>query len=66
MKFRASLKSCGLSSSGFNENEFVVSGGLGLYELRDLADLELEHPDVSTIGGYVTAELGRLPAKESK
>ncbi len=46
-----------------NENEFVVSGGLGLYELRDLADLELEHPDVSTIGGYVTAESGRLPAK---
>ena len=26
-----------------NDNEFVVDGGLGLYELRDLAGLELEN-----------------------
>jgi len=29
--------------------------------LRDLAGLELESPDVSTIGGYVTHLLGHLP-----
>jgi CBS domain containing-hemolysin-like protein len=44
-----------------NENEFVVAGGLGLYELRDLADIELENADVSTVGGYVTQLLGHLP-----
>jgi len=44
-----------------NENEFMVAGGLGLYELRDLAGLELENADVSTIGGYVTQLLGHLP-----
>jgi CBS domain containing-hemolysin-like protein len=44
-----------------NEDEFVVAGGLGLYELRDLADIELENADVSTIGGYVTQLLGHLP-----
>ena len=44
-----------------NENEFIVAGGLGLYELRDLAGLELENADVSTIGGYVTQLLGHLP-----
>lgn len=44
-----------------NENEFVVDGALGLYELRDLAGLELESADVSTIGGYVTHLLGHLP-----
>jgi Mg2+/Co2+ transporter CorC len=32
-----------------------------LYELRDLAGLELESADVSTIGGYVTHLLGHLP-----
>lgn len=44
-----------------NENEFVVDGSLGLYELNDLAGLELESTDVSTIGGYVTHLLGHLP-----
>lgn len=44
-----------------NENEFSVDGALGLYELRDLAGLELESADVSTIGGYVTHLLGHLP-----
>jgi CBS domain containing-hemolysin-like protein len=44
-----------------NENEFVVDGTLGLYELHDLAGLELESADVSTIGGYVTHLIGHLP-----
>ncbi len=44
-----------------NADEFVVKGALGLYELSDLADLALENPDVSTIGGYVTHVLGHLP-----
>jgi Mg2+/Co2+ transporter CorC len=44
-----------------NEDEFVADGGLGLYELRDMAGLELDGADVSTIGGYVTHLLGHLP-----
>ncbi|MGI8889787.1 MAG: hemolysin family protein [Chthoniobacterales bacterium] len=44
-----------------NDAEFMVDGGLGLYELRDLADIELENSDVSTVGGYVTHLLGHLP-----
>lgn len=47
--------------SRVNENEFFVDGTLGLYELNDLAGLELESSDVSTIGGYVTHLLGHLP-----
>jgi CBS domain containing-hemolysin-like protein len=42
-------------------NEFSVDGALGLYELNDLAKLDLESPDVSTVGGYVTHLLGHLP-----
>jgi CBS domain containing-hemolysin-like protein len=42
-------------------NEFSVDGALGLYELNDLAKLDLESSDVSTIGGYVTHVLGHLP-----
>ncbi|MGF1656774.1 MAG: hemolysin family protein [Verrucomicrobiales bacterium] len=44
-----------------NEEEFLVSGGLGLYELEEHTDLELESTEVSTIGGYVTHLLGHLP-----
>jgi CBS domain containing-hemolysin-like protein len=44
-----------------NETEFTVDGALGLYELRDIAGLELESADVSTIGGYITHLLGHLP-----
>ena len=44
-----------------NANEFTVDGALGLYELNELAKLELESADVSTIGGYVTHLLGHLP-----
>ncbi len=44
-----------------NPEEFLVEGKLGLYELKDLAGLELESEDVSTVGGYVTHLLGHLP-----
>ena len=49
-----------------NENEFVVDGALGLYELRDTAGLELDSADVSTIGGYVTHLLGHLPKQHEQ
>lgn len=52
--------------SRVNANEFTVEGSLGLYELHDLAGLELDSPDVSTIGGYVTHLLGHLPKQGEK
>jgi len=49
-----------------NEDEFVVEGTFGLYELNDVAGLELESADVSTIGGYVTHVIGHLPQQGEK
>ena len=49
-----------------NEDEFIVEGMFGLYELNDATGLELESPDVSTIGGYVTHLIGRLPQQGEK
>lgn len=46
-----------------SEDEFVVEGTFGLYELNDATGLELESADVSTIAGYVTHVLGHLPQK---
>jgi len=45
-----------------NEDEFIVEGSFPLHELSDhLDDLDLESPDVSTVGGYLTSLMGRLP-----
>ena len=49
-----------------SEDEFTVKGTLALHEMRDLCGLELEGPDVTTIGGYVTQKLGRLPLKDER
>jgi CBS domain containing-hemolysin-like protein len=43
------------------EDEFRVDGGLGIYEMRDLAGLEWKDQDVTTVGGYVVHRLGYLP-----
>jgi CBS domain containing-hemolysin-like protein len=54
---------------GFVEHEdgvFEVRGRLSLPEVEDRLDFELpddEHEDVDTIGGHVTARLGRLARK---
>ena len=49
-----------------SDDEFMVKGTLGLYELNDVAGLKLESADVSTIGGYVTHLIGHLPAQGEK
>ncbi|MEM9016555.1 MAG: hemolysin family protein [Verrucomicrobiota bacterium] len=50
--------------SFLSEDEFVVMGSYPLHELTDeVGELELEDPNVSTVGGYVTNLLGRIPEK---
>jgi len=45
------------------DGEFVVDATMPLHEFSDvIPDLELEHPEVSTVGGYVIGEMGHLPA----
>ena len=44
------------------EDEFIVDGMLTLNDLSEIEeDLELESGEVTTIGGYVTQQLGRFP-----
>ncbi len=45
-----------------NESEFIVEGALTLNELSDhVPALELESGEVTTVGGYITQQLGHLP-----
>jgi len=49
-----------------SDEEFFVDGSLGLYELAEYTDVDLESADVSTIGGYVTHMLGHVPRSGEK
>jgi len=45
-----------------NETEFIVEGAITLNELSDhVPALELESGEVTTVGGYITQQLGHLP-----
>jgi CBS domain containing-hemolysin-like protein len=45
-----------------NEDEFVVEGTMTLNDLGGyVAELELDSGEVTTVGGYVTQQLGRFP-----
>lgn len=45
-----------------NDREFVIEGTLSLNDLSDIEEaLELESGEVTTIGGYITQQLGRFP-----
>ncbi len=49
-------------STWINENEFVVEGAMTLNDLAGLVEeLELESGEVTTVGGYITQQLGRFP-----
>ncbi|MDF1823678.1 MAG: hemolysin family protein [Verrucomicrobiales bacterium] len=44
------------------EGEFIVEGTLPLHELSDhVEELVLDDPDVSTVGGYITSQMGKIP-----
>ncbi len=46
-----------------NENEFVVEGAMTLNDLGGFVeDLVLDSGEVTTVGGYITQQLGRFPA----
>ncbi len=48
-----------------NEEEFVAEGSLTLNELSDhVPELDLESGEISTVGGYITRELGHIPELE--
>ena len=45
-----------------NESEFVVEGSMTLNDLgHDVPDLVLDSGEVTTVGGYLTQQLGRFP-----
>jgi CBS domain containing-hemolysin-like protein len=49
-------------SNWINDNEFVVEGAMTLNDLASMAEeLEIDSGEVTTVGGYITQQLGRFP-----
>lgn len=46
-----------------NESEFELEGTHALYELEETLNADFADADVTTIGGYMTSQLGHLPSK---
>jgi len=46
-----------------SEGVYLMTARYSLFDLGELFELELEDEDVDTVGGLLTKELGRLPAK---
>ena len=45
-----------------SDDEFVIEGSMTLNELSDhQPDIDLDSTDVTTVGGYITQQLGRIP-----
>jgi CBS domain containing-hemolysin-like protein len=44
-----------------SEDEVEVDGAFPLHDLSDVIGIQWQNPEVSTVGGYVTWKLGRLP-----
>jgi CBS domain containing-hemolysin-like protein len=43
------------------KDEFLVDAAVATYQLRGLTGLEWKNSDVTTVGGYVVHQIGRLP-----
>lgn len=44
-----------------DDNTFLISGSVTLYELKKILDIEIPEGDYDTLSGYLLEELGRLP-----
>jgi putative hemolysin len=44
-----------------NENEYVFDAKISIYDFNELMDMSLDDSDYETLGGFVYAQLGKIP-----
>ena len=49
-----------------DENTFILSGSMAIYEVEGLLRIEIEDGDYDTLSGYLTEILGRIPSEKEK
>lgn len=49
-----------------DENTFLLSGSMAIYEVEGLLNVEIEDGDYDTLSGYLLEILGRIPSEKEK
>jgi len=49
-----------------DENTYVISGGMPIYEVEKILDIEIPEGDYDTLSGYLLELLGRIPNDKEK
>ena len=49
-----------------DENTFILSGSMAIYEVEGLLNIEIEDGDYDTLSGYLVEQLGRIPDEDEK
>lgn len=49
-----------------DDNTFLISGSVSIYDLRKILDVDIEEGDYDTLSGYLTEKLGRIPEDEEQ
>lgn len=49
-----------------DENTFILSGNLAIYEAQNALGVDIEEGDYDTLSGYLVEELGRIPTPKDK
>ncbi len=49
-----------------DENTYLFSGNIAIYEIEDILDVDIEDGDYDTISGYLVEKLGRIPTDKDK
>ena len=49
-----------------DENTYMISGSMPIYEVEKILDTEISEGDYDTLSGYLLEQLGRIPAEKEK
>lgn len=49
-----------------DENTFILSGNIAIYEVEELLGVDIEDGDYDTLSGYLVEKLGRVPTEKDK
>lgn len=49
-----------------DENTFLFTGNIAIYEVEDILDIKIEERDYDTLSGYLAEELGKIPTEKDK
>lgn len=49
-----------------DDNTFIFSGNMAIYDIEDILDIEIKEGDYDTISGYLVEQLGRIPTEKDK